>query len=163
LDFGPDFGSGAGAQEMSTLLDPDDVKDVEPAEAWSALNNDPSAVLVDVRTRAEWTFVGLPLLDQAGKKPLLVEWQMFPGMALNSGFVAHLEEQLAKSGRDKDSTLFFLCRSGARSKAAAQAMKSAGWTNSNNIAGGFEGNPDTTGHRGHVNGWKAAQLPWAQS
>ena len=44
------------------------VEDVTPAAAWDALRADPDAMLVDVRTDAEWNFVGLPDLGEAGKQ-----------------------------------------------------------------------------------------------
>jgi hypothetical protein len=42
------------------------------------------------------------------------------------------------------------------------ALTEAGFTCAYNIAGGFEGDPDTERHRGRVNGWKADGLPWRQ-
>jgi len=57
----------------------------------------------------------------------------------------------------------FLCRSGARSRAAAIAMTAAGFAKAFNASGGFEGDLDALRHRGNNNGWKAAQLPWKQS
>ena len=50
--------------------------DVTPAEAWEALSDDPAAVLVDVRTAAEWAYVGLPDLRSLDKDVVLVERQM---------------------------------------------------------------------------------------
>jgi len=140
-----------------------DVKDVDPAAAWSALKGDPTALLIDVRTKAEWSYVGLPKLDAIEKKPVLIEWQIFPSMAENPQFVMALQSVLTDSELSPEASLYFLCRSGVRSKAAAGAMIEAGWMNSFNIAGGFEGSPDANGHRGLVNGWKAAGLPWAQA
>jgi len=148
---------------MSAIIDAIDVKDVDPAAAWSGLKSDPNAVLVDVRTKAEWNYVGLPKLDTLDKKPVLIEWQTFPSMAVNPGFVTSLKSVLAGSDLQSQTSIYFLCRSGVRSKAAAAAMIEAGWDNSFNIAGGFEGNPDSNGHRGSVNGWKAAGLPWSQT
>ncbi|MEQ9228560.1 MAG: rhodanese-like domain-containing protein [Parvibaculum sp.] len=135
--------------------------DVTPEEAWRVLRARPDAVLVDVRTRAEWSFVGLPDLAGAGKEPVLMEWQQFPAMALNEGFAADLTAALGAAR--KEAPVFFLCRSGARSRAAAIAMTVAGFGRCFNIAGGFEGDLDDTRHRGGRNGWKAASLPWAQS
>lgn len=135
--------------------------DVTPAEAWRVLQENPGAVLVDVRTRAEWSFVGLPDLAAAGKEPLLIEWQQYPTMALNPGFAADLSSTLG-NGR-KDLPVFFLCRSGARSRSAAVAMTGVGFTRCFNVAGGFEGDLDGAKHRGTQSGWKAAGLPWAQS
>ncbi|MEL6481227.1 MAG: rhodanese-like domain-containing protein, partial [Pseudomonadota bacterium] len=36
------------------------VSEMGPAEAWEMLASNPSARMVDVRTKAEWSFVGLP-------------------------------------------------------------------------------------------------------
>ena len=135
--------------------------DVTPEEAWRVLSFSPDAVLVDVRTRAEWSFVGLPDLSGAGKEPVLVEWQQFPTMAQNAGFAADLVAMLGTARRE--APVFFLCRSGARSKAAAIAMSNSGFANCFNVAGGFEGDLDGERHRGARNGWKAADLPWVQS
>lgn len=135
--------------------------DVAPAEAWRVLRDNPDAVLVDVRTRAEWSFVGLPDLSAMGKEPVLIEWQLFPTMALNPGFAADLASSLGQDRRD--APVLFLCRSGARSRSAAIAMTDVGFGRCFNIAGGFEGDLDASKHRGAQNGWKAAALPWVQS
>lgn len=137
--------------------------DVAPAEAWASLSTDPHAVLIDVRTRAEWSFVGLPSLADIGKSPITLEWQIFPSMAINPDFVEVLDGALTKAGIDRDAPLYFLCRSGARSRSAATAMTSAGWNRCLNIGPGFEGPPDPGGHRGRIAGWKADGLPWTQS
>ena len=42
--------------------------DVAPATAWKILSEHKDAVLIDVRTRAEWNYVGLPDLDDAGQE-----------------------------------------------------------------------------------------------
>jgi rhodanese-related sulfurtransferase len=133
--------------------------DVSPADAWKTLNADPAAQVIDVRTTAEWNFVGLPDLSGAHREVQLVEWQSFPTMAPNPEFVA----QVSAANADKNAPLFFLCRSGARSRAAAIAMTRAGYTRAYNIAGGFEGDLDPERHRGQHNGWKASGLPWRQS
>ncbi len=134
------------------------VEDVAPARVWAALLEDPDAVLVDVRTDAEWNFVGLTDLAAAGKQPVLISWQAFPAMAVNPAFVAQMQD----AGITPEHRVFFLCRSGARSLAAARAAIAAGYPNSFNIADGFEGPVDAEGHRGLVAGWKAEGLPWRQ-
>jgi rhodanese-related sulfurtransferase len=133
--------------------------DVSPADAWGTLGSDPAAQVIDVRTTAEWNFVGLPDLSSANREVQLVEWQSFPTMTPNPDFVA----QVSAANTDKNAPLFFLCRSGARSRAAAIAMTRAGYTRAYNIAGGFEGDLNAERHRGHHNGWKASGLPWRQS
>jgi rhodanese-related sulfurtransferase len=133
--------------------------DVSATEAWKQLQSDPKAQLVDVRTMAEWNFVGLPDLGAVGRKVHCVEWQGFPTGAQNPGFVA---EASAALGGDTSIPVLLICRSGARSRAAAIALTRAGFEKAFNVSGGFEGDSDGEGHRGNVNGWKAANLPWRQ-
>jgi rhodanese-related sulfurtransferase len=132
---------------------------VAPSTAWKILNENKDAVLIDVRTRAEWNYVGLPELASAGKTPALLEWQVFPGMQVNPEFVTTLGDAIA----DKDTPLLFLCRSGVRSAAAAKAMTAAGYSTCLNVSDGFEGPMDAQGKRGSQAGWKVAGLPWRQS
>jgi len=128
------------------------VPDVSPAEAWDALIADASAVLVDVRTDAEWTYVGR--VDGVS----LVEWREFGAQAPNPRFV----EQL-RAHAPADAPVMFLCRSGVRSQAAAEAAVQAGWQVALNVLEGFEGELDDSGHRGTLSGWRRAGLPWLQS
>jgi len=148
---------------MSLTMSAINVRSVDPTEAWSALQSRADALLVDVRTSAEWTYVGLPKLDALSKTPILVEWQIYPSMAINPSFVSTLSAKLSKVGANFSTPLYVICRSGVRSKAAAEVLIDAGWTNSVNIAGGFEGDVDAEGRRGTVGGWKVSGLPWSQS
>ena len=132
--------------------------DVQPTEAWDALQADPDAALIDVRTQAEWAFVGVPDLSTAGKQPLLVQWQVFPTMQQNPQFT----QQLEAAGLAGDRKLYFICRSGARSQSAAVAATAAGLGPCFNVAGGFEGGHDAQRHRGTTSGWKSEGLPWIQ-
>lgn len=134
------------------------IEDVAPRQVWEALMSNPSAVLCDVRTSAEWSFVGLPDLSQTGKQPVLVQWQAYPAMQLNPHFV----EALTAAHVEPEQHVYFICRSGARSMAAAQAAKAAGYKHVYNVKDGFEGPADPRGHRGLVAGWKADGLPWRQ-
>lgn len=129
---------------------------------WRRLAQEPDAVLVDVRTQAEWAFVGLPDLSSLGKRLLTVEWQFFPDGRINPSFVDQLQAELAALSAGPDTSIFFLCRSGSRSLAAAQALAAAGYRRCHNVADGFEGPRDEVGHRGTAGGWKAAGLPWTQ-
>jgi rhodanese-related sulfurtransferase len=115
-------------------------------------------VLIDVRTDAEWLYVGLPDLSEAGKDPLLIAWQVYPAMQLNSVFLT----QMKAAGLTPEHHVYFICRSGVRSLAAAEAAAEAGFRHVYNVADGFEGPPDADGHRGRVAGWKVAGLPWRQ-
>jgi rhodanese-related sulfurtransferase len=138
------------------------IDDVSVEETWARLKADPKAVLVDVRTRAEWAFVGLPDLSALGKRVLTLEWQTFPDSAVDPAFAERLSAALAAGGADKDDEVFFICRSGARSRTAAQVMAGAGYGQCRNVAQGFEGPLDEQRHRGRLAGWKAAGLPWIQ-
>lgn len=132
--------------------------DVTPSEAWDILRTDSTATLIDVRTDAEWSYVGGPDLGSLDKKPLLIGWQLFPSMSTNPSFV----DDVARHGVSKEAPILLLCRSGARSKAAAQALTARGYRACFNIADGFEGPHDGAHHRGTVAGWKASGLPWKQ-
>src|SRR4051812_18956817 len=92
------------------------IDDVAVAEVWKRLSNDRSAVLVDVRTKAEWSFVGVPDLSSIGKKVLLSEWQNFPAGQVDPQFSEKLAAQLDAAGVGKEQEIFFICRSGGRSK-----------------------------------------------
>jgi rhodanese-related sulfurtransferase len=134
--------------------------EVTPRQAYEALHRDPRAFLLDVRSSAEWTFVGQPILS---RDVLAVEWQSYPGMALNSAFVSQAARVIAAAGGDQGSPIYVICRSGGRSRAAASALMAAGY-DAINVAQGFEGDLDpATGRRSSVNGWKQAGLPWRQS
>ena len=132
-------------------------EDVSPSEAYAELQADADAVLVDVRTIAEWNYVGQPDLTQAGKKVIFLEWQHFPDGTLNNSFV----QQLRDAGLVGGTPVYFLCRSGARSAAAAKAVTAAGLGPAYNVSDGFEGQLGRDGHRS-VSGWKADGLPWRQ-
>ncbi len=139
--------------------DDDYAGDVSTTETWNQLVSDPNAQLVDVRTQPEWSFVGAPDLGKLSKRPVLVSWQMYPEMSINQRFADELRAQGIKPGQP----LYFICRSGARSRAAAKAMTAAGFAPCYNVAGGFEGDLDAEKHRGRLSGWKAAGLAWVQS
>lgn len=136
--------------------------DVTAEEAWSALAEDEAAVLLDVRTVAEWSYVGLPLLSPLGKSVALAEWQSFPSMNVDPDFVTKAAGRIEAAGGNREAPIFLLCRSGVRSIAAARALTEAGFLRCFNVIDGFEGPPDEDGHRGRLAGWKARGLPWVQ-
>lgn len=148
---------------MTPPRDSGAVDEVDVQSAWDRLASDPHAVLVDVRTKAEWAFVGIPDLSPLGKRALLMEWQTFPDQSVDRQFAERLEAELSQLDSSRDTHMFFICRSGSRSLAAAQAMAAAGFRACHNVAGGFEGPLDRDRHRGAVEGWKAIGLPWIQS
>ena len=122
-----------------------------PLETQFILENESSACVVDVRTRAEWAYVG------AVPGSVQIEWQSFPTGELNEAFLTQLQKTVPS-----DAYVMFLCRSGARSHAAASLAASVGYTKAINILDGFEGDRDSSGHRGMIAGWKFCKLPWIQ-
>src|SRR3972149_2089931 len=103
------------------------IPDVSVAETWDRLKADRRAVLVDVRTNAEWAFVGIPDLSALGKRVLAVEWQTFPDSRVDADFAERLSAALSAAGASKDDEVFFICRSGWRSRMAAEVMTAEGF------------------------------------
>ena len=123
-----------------------------PLEVHTLMQNVPGAKLIDVRTQAEWDYVGhVP-------ESVLIEWNIYPSGQRNPRFVEQLQARVART----EAPVMFLCRSGARLHHAAVAATQAGYPNSYNVLEGFEGEKDPHGHRGTVGGWRFAGLPWVQ-
>jgi len=131
------------------------IEHLSSPEAFELLSSNPDAVLVDVRTQAEWTFVGVPDLDPIDKQPHLLEWNQYPG-----GHNALFVRQLIEAVPNKSAPILLLCRSGARSLAAAEALTEAGYERPINVTAGFEGDLNSESHR--EGGWKTSGLPWKQ-
>lgn len=120
-----------------------------PREAHEVLELAPGARIVDVRTRAEWVWVGrIPGAVE-------IEWQNWPEGQGNQNFLVQLRQQV-----DHEALALFICRSGVRSHHAAAAATADGWTNCYNVLEGFEGDKDASGQRGKTGGWRLAGLPW---
>jgi len=123
---------------------------VTPPEAWQLVRSG-AARLIDVRTAAEFKFVGhVP-------EALLVPWAAGTALTRNPRFVRELESKVAK-----DRVVLFLCRSGKRSALAAEAAARAGYPHAFNILEGFEGDLDDRQQRGGLGGWRRHGLPWVQ-
>ena len=132
--------------------------DLDPKKAWDLLEQNDDCYLVDCRSTAEWNFVGVPDLNTLNKSVFFIEWQTYPLMEKNNNFL----QDILSAGLSKDTKLIFICRSGARSRSAAEFLTNHGYKNCYNFSEGFEGNHDSEGHRGNVSGWKQAKLPWKQ-
>lgn len=129
------------------------IKRINPQQAWTQLQNDQTTVLIDVRTSAEYSFVGHPTMA------VLIPWKELPTMDVNPDFIAQVEATVV----DKNTPLILMCRSGQRSMQASQALLNAGYSNVSNMDEGFEGDPDQNQQRSNINGWRFHQLPWQQS
>ncbi len=125
--------------------------EVTPAEAYELLQHSPGAVIVDVRTQAEW--------DWVGRVPgaIEIDWVQYPEMTRNPNFMSELTRRV-----DRNALVLFLCRSGVRSRSAASAAIDAGFSAAYNILEGFEGDKDAQNHRGNLGGWRFHGLPWYQ-
>tara|TARA_B100001559_G_C16207341_1_gene487197 strand:+ start:165 stop:608 length:444 start_codon:yes stop_codon:yes gene_type:complete len=132
--------------------------DVTSLAAWEALTNDKNAFLIDVRTNAEWSFVGVPDLSSLGKDLICVQWQTFPKNDLNVNFLDEVKNYV-----NIKNNLYFLCRSGSRSRSAAICMAKEGFNFCYNVSDGFEGSINISQQRNKVDGWKFCGLPWVQS
>lgn len=121
-----------------------------PPDAWAAIQSG-RAVLLDVRTPEERAYVGRV------EGSLHIAWATGTAQIRNPRFVREVESKL---GRDK--TILLLCRSGKRSRAAAEALAAAGFDQVFNVTEGFEGEIDPEGHRGGSGGWRFHGLPWVQ-
>ncbi len=124
---------------------------VHPREAHDLVTY-AGAVLVDVRSRAEWELVG--------RVPggVLVPWRGYPCTDPDPRFLEQLAEQV-----ERDDLLVFMCRSGNRSHEAAEAAARGGFTRVLNVLEGFEGALDGQRRRSTVSGWRSAGLPWIQN
>ena len=130
--------------------------DLTPSEAYDLVRENPDAVLVDVRTTAEWEQIGIPDLSEIGQEVALIEGQQYPTGSINPDFAAELQEVVHEGA-----PVLMICRSGVRSIAAAEAATQAGIGPAYNVLEGFEGRVDAFGRRGST-GWRAAGLPWRQ-
>ncbi len=140
------------------------VTQINAREAFELLKKDTNSALIDVRTFEEFNFVGFVEPQSFGNRLVLLPWQLFPEMKENPEFANDLEASLEKvfGKKTQDSSLLFICRTGARSNAAAAFAINLGYKNCFNVVSGFEGDLNRDGHRGQVNGWKAENLPWRQ-
>lgn len=131
---------------------------ISAQEAWDLVSSDANAQLIDVRTSAEWAFVGAPNISSLNKQTIGLAWKMWPTMEVNANFMRDLEIAIA----NKDAPICFICKTGGRSLDAAIEATRNGYKHAFNVEHGFEGDKDHSGHRGTHNGWKATGLPWEQ-
>lgn len=127
------------------------VPEITPREAYEMTRN-PAVRLVDVRSIAEYYFVGHP--ETAANVPLTFWDEKKQALVDNERFIEDIKTRF----RSQD-ILVFICRSGGRSLKAAQAAQGAGFSKVYSIKEGFEGEKDGQGHR-TVGGWKNSGLPY---
>ena len=118
-------------------------KDILSIEAFDMLNTVPDTYLIDVRTRAEYQFIGHPpmaylfpyffLTDTLAKKG---ESWVYQFNDKNKSFV----EEISKTFQ-KTNNLLMVGRDGTRSILAAKELIKNGFKNVYNVKDGFEGPP----------------------
>jgi len=129
------------------------IENLSPQQAWDLLQQNTSAILVDVRTQMEHAYVGHPI------GAVLIPWKEAPSWEINQNFV----DDVKKIAPNTDTPILLLCRSGQRSLSAAKALEESGYSHLINIVDGFEGPLDANQHRGNVGGWRFCGLPWQQN
>jgi rhodanese-related sulfurtransferase len=131
-----------------------------PKEAWQLMQDDPRAVLVDIRSTMEFLFVGHP------SGALHVAWIDEPAWTVNPHFVTDVRKVMlggaTAHGDIAGAPVILICRSGKRSIDAGSALVEAGFSAVYNIDEGFEGDLDENRHRGTLGGWRHHGLPWEQ-
>jgi rhodanese-related sulfurtransferase len=137
--------------------------DVTPQEAWEILKNEKNAVLLDVRSAAEWKFIGIPDLASIDKDVTAIEWKNYPGagdsMIENTDFI----DQVKSICPNPDTKILSLCRSGQRSISTSIVLTNEGFNQCYNVKEGFEGDMNDDKHRGQTGGWKVRGLAWKQT
>ena len=134
------------------------IKNITSIECFNKLSEISNSYLIDIRTKPEWEFIGVPDLSSLNKKTIFISWHMYPEMKINSLF----ENQITESNIKKNDNLFLICRSGNRSSNAAEFLTSRDFTNCFNVKDGFEGEIGPNHQRSTINGWKYCKLPWKQ-
>ena len=138
------------------LNNKDNIKNISSRECFEKLSTEVHSQLIDVRTKPEWIYVGVPDLSSINKKVIFVSWQVYPEMGTNKFF----ENQILELNIKKDNNLYFICRSGNRSNNASEFLASRGFSNCFNVIDGFEGKLYHESHRALIDGWQFNNLPW---
>ncbi|MBE9536756.1 MAG: hypothetical protein IMF07_06200, partial [Proteobacteria bacterium] len=111
---------------------------IDSKESYKMVMKSPkNTFIVDIRTRAEYEFVGHPDLPNGVPN---IPLKFYPGWDTNANFVKDVEERYSK-----DTTLIMLCRSGGRAKVAAMVLLNAGFKKVLYMADSFEGSKDKKG------------------
>ena len=146
-----------------------ELKSILPKDAWQLLQDNPKAVLIDIRSTMEYLFVGHPVGS------VHVAWIDEPDWEVNPHFEADVRKVLlggvscpAEDGHPEDTEqggcapVLLICRSGKRSLEAGHLLCEHGFGMVYNVLEGFEGDLDEHHHRSTSGGWRYHDLPWEQ-
>ncbi len=139
-------------------------------QAWALKREMGSRVLlVDIRSRPEVLLTGMAL----GVEAHVPFMQPEPGWPLDATngqarmtfdyqYLRHMDDRLAAAGLRHGDPVVLLCRSGERSRLAAELMREHGYLQVFAVTDGFEGHDvdDGAGRFRREGGWKQAGLPW---
>ena len=134
------------------------VKNITSIECFNKLSEISNSYLIDIRTKPEWEFIGVPDLSSLNKKTIFIAWNEYPEMNINKYFI----DQVVGENIEKIDNIFLICRSGKRSFQAAKHLTLFGYNHCYNISDGFEGDKNKLNQRSTINGWKYNNLPWQQ-
>ena len=124
-------------------------------------------LFIDVRTRTEAMFVGMPsgvdaLVPFVETEEIMTTWDNARSaykLEPVQDFVPEINRRLKEKQLTKEDIVVLICRSGDRSSRAANRLVEDGFKRVYTVADGFEGDMSKDGRR-NVNGWKNADLPW---
>ena len=129
-----------------------------PKMAVERLQSNSQALFVDVRSKAEYKYVGFP------ENSILIPWIDDPDWEPNpEAFSEAVMQELDGRENLSDTEIILICRSGFRSNEALKCLENKGFTQVSHVASGFEGDLDENDHRGNLNGWRHDGMPWSQS
>ncbi|MBC7394054.1 MAG: sulfurtransferase [Variovorax sp.] len=125
-------------------------------------------LFLDIRTRAEAMFVGMPatvdaLVPFVEVQEIMSDWDTQRGaykLEPMQDFVPEVLRRLQAKQLSKADTVVLICRSGDRSGRAATRLTEDGFAKVYSVIDGFEGDLSVDGRR-NVNGWRKAGLPWS--
>jgi rhodanese-related sulfurtransferase len=139
------------------------------AEAYDVASKE-KVLFLDVRTRAEVNFLGMPTVADANVPYMEIDnmysWDEKKGvfkLEPNSGFVTEVQDRMKQKGMDQNAKIIVMCRSGDRSAKAVDLLAKVGFKNVYSVIDGYEGDVAKDGdHKGQrvVNGWRNNNLPW---
>lgn len=142
------------------------VQSIPPKQAWQLLQDNPKAVLIDVRSKMEHLFIGHP------KGAIHIPWIDEPDWKVNAEFFAVQVRRVVLGGiivdhEDENNPIdsvpiLLICRSGVRSLEAGKVLVQDGFESVYNVLEGFEGPLDADKHRSTLGGWRFHELPWEQ-
>jgi len=125
-------------------------------------------LFVDIRTRAEAMYVGMPttvdaLVPFVEHSELMTDWdpqRNIYRLEPVQDFVPEMQRRLKAKNLARDDVVVLICRSGDRSSRGANRLAEDGFTHVYSVVDGLEGDMSKEGRR-DVNGWKRAGLPWS--